>query len=124
MGRIVDELKRAIKNMTGVQVDGRTKGEVLADYNAKTTEIPLVISVIDANGAVSGATVTVKEGSVVGAGTAVTAGSDGSYGVKLGAYNYSVTKVGYKAAADTIDVTVDDIAAGAIDVTVVLVTSV
>lgn len=124
MGRIVDGLKTAIKNMTGIQVDGRTKGEVLADYNAKATTISLTVNVVDANGAVTGATITLKEGNVVGSGTVVTAGSDGTYSVKLGAYNYSVTKVGYTAATGVINVTADDIAAGAVTVTVTLVTSV
>lgn len=124
MGRIVDGLKKAIKNMTCVQVDGRTKGEVLADYNAKTTTVPLTINVVDANGAVTGATITLKEGDVVGSGTAVAAGSDGKYSVKLGHYNYSVTKVGYTAATGVVNVTADDIAACAVKVTVTLVTSV
>lgn len=124
MGRIVDELKKAIKNMTGVQVDGRTKGEVLADYNAKTTTVPLTVNVVDANGAVTGATVTLKEGNAVGSGTVVAAGSDGNYSVKPGDYNYSVTKVGYTAATGVVNVTADDVAEGAVTVTVTLVASI
>lgn len=124
MGRIVEGLKKAIKNMTGVQVDGRTKGEVLADYNAKTTVIPLTINVVDANGAVTGATVTLKEGNVVGSGTAVNAGSDGNYSVKLGEYNYSITKVGYTTATGKISITASDVTIGSRIVTVTLVASV
>lgn len=124
MGRIVDGLKVAIKNMTGVQVDGRTKGEVLEDYIAKTTAIPLTINVVDANGAVTGATVALKEGSVVGSGTAVNAGGDGSYSVRLGEYNYSITKVGYTTATGKISVIASDITKGSRIVTVTLVANV
>lgn len=121
MGRVVEGLKTAIKNVTGVEVAGRTKGEVLADYNRKAAVVKLGIDVVDANGAVTGASVTLKEGATVGAGTTVTAGEDSTYSVKYGDYNYSISKVGYATQTGVIEIGDDDVRAGAKTVTVTIV---
>lgn len=124
MGRIVDGLKKAIKNATGVEVAGKTKGEVLADYNLKATEIALTLSIVDGDGAeISTPTVTLKTGKTVGSGTSVSAGGDGKYAVKLGGYNYSIAKVGYTGKTGTIDITAEDVAAGEKTVVIALAAS-
>lgn len=121
MGRAVDGLKTAIKNMTGVTVDGRTRGAVLADYNRKAAEVKLTINVVDAKGAVTGASVTLKAGASVGAGSAIAAGVGNTYSVRYGSYNYSVTKVGYSTKTGVIEIGDADVRAGVKTVTATIV---
>lgn len=123
MGRIVDGLKEVIKIQTGLTVEGNTKGEVLQDFISKSKPIPLTIKISDGTSDILGSVVTLKEGSAIGSGSAISASSDGTYSVKYGTYNYEVSKAGYTSTSGTIDITMDDCLAKGKTVTVVLTES-
>lgn len=123
MGRHVDGLIKAIKNVTSKDVTGNTIGEILEKFNLQYEAVELTLNVVDSDGeAVSGATVAVKAGATVGSGDAVNA-SNGIYSVKYGSYNYSVSKTGYQTVTGVINIDYPDVKAGAVDVTVRLMTA-
>lgn len=123
MGRHVDGLIKAIKNVTSKDVTGNTIGEVFEKFNLQYEAVELTINIVGSDGeAVSGATVAVKTGETVGSGDAVNA-SNGIYSIKYGAYNYSVSKTGYQTATGVVNVDYPDVKAGAVDVTVRLMTA-
>ena len=103
MGRNVEGLKEALKNVSGKTVSGNTKGEVFESFNLQYKDIALSLSIKDSAGeAVATPTAVLKQGAVVGSGDAVTAESDGSYKVVMGVYNYSVSKEGYEVESGVI----------------------
>jgi hypothetical protein len=54
--------------------------------------------------AISGATIALKTGAVVGSGDAVSAESDGTYELVVGTYNYSISKANFKTKTGTFDI--------------------
>jgi len=122
MGRKVDGLKTALKNITGKEASGETIGEVFEDFNLHYVDVVTTLAVKDEDGeAITGATIVVKKGSTVGSGDAVTAETDGTYKVKAGDYNYSVSKTSYttKTGTFTVDTTDAKAESKTVDVTLV-----
>lgn len=143
MGKIVDSLNRIIVAHGGNTVDGtkadvvrayikqeegyeipssyKTVGEVLERYADIEEGIAKVtISCKSGTTAVTPTSITVKKGSTVGSGDAVTPGTDGKYGCKQGTYNYSITASGYQNATGTFSVSASDVATGSKTVEVAL----
>lgn len=103
MGRNVEGLKEALKNVSGKTVSGNTKGEVFENFNLQYKDIILRLSIKDSAGeAVATPTAVLKKGEVVGSGDAITAEADDSYKVVMGVYNYSVSKEGYETESGVI----------------------
>lgn len=120
MGRNVEGLKKSLKNLSGKEVTGNTKGEVFDSFNAQYIDVSLTIAVKDSAGvAIASPTVVLKTGSTVGSGTTVTE-SGGKYPVRMGDYNYSVSKTGYITETGVITVEKDDAKAEAKAVTITL----
>jgi hypothetical protein len=116
MGRNVEGLKKAAKNVAGKAVVGNTIGEVYDNLNLHYVEVKLALVIKDAAGqAVATPTVAVALGE-----TSVSAGTDGKYPVKMGTYAVSVSKTGYESASVNVEITYDDAKAEAKEVTVVL----
>lgn len=123
MAKNKNELIKALKNLTGKEVNGDTKGEVLKNFNASYADVSLTIVAKAAGGdAVASSTVVLKKGDVVGSGDTVTA-SAGKYSVKFGKYNYSISAIGYTTKTGVIDITLNDVDAGAKEVVVTLATA-
>ena len=120
MGRNLEGLKKAIENVAGKEAIGNTKDEVLENLAKQYEEVALTISVVDGDGVeIASPTVTLKTGSTIGSGDAVSAGADG-YSVVYGKYNYSVAKSDYVTKTGVIDVDFDDVKAGEKEVVVEL----
>jgi len=72
--------------------------------------------------AITDATITLKTGSVVGSGDAVTP-TGGKYSLPEGTYNYSVAKEGYVTKTGTFNITEANVIAGTITIQIALVAS-
>lgn len=120
MGRKVDELIVAIKNIAGKDVEGVTVGDVLENLNKQYEIVELTINVVDGAGdPIATPTVTLKTGSTLGSGTEVSA-SGGTYDVTYGPYNVTVVKATYTTVQQAISIDFDDVEAGTKTVTVTL----
>mgnify|MGYP000978075419 CR=1 FL=1 len=96
MGRKVDGLKKALKNITAKDVVGETIGEVYDNFNLQYENIVLTVTVKDElDEAIASPTITLKTGATQDSGDAVSAEADGTYVVKYGKYNIAVAKTGY-----------------------------
>lgn len=96
MGRKVEGLKKALKNITTKEVIGETVGEVYDNFNLQYENIVLTVHVKDAlDEDIDSPTITLKTGEVQDSGTQITAESDGTYVVKFGKYNIAVAKTEY-----------------------------
>lgn len=121
MGRNLDELKEALNNVANKTVEGKTKGEVLEHFNLQYEDVALTVAVVDSEGdAIATPTVALKTGATAGSGDAVTAGEDGKYAVKYGAYNISVSKTGYKTFTAVVNIDYNAARKGSAVVTVPL----
>lgn len=121
MGKTLNELKKTLENITSKTTVGNTKGEVLGNFNLLYVDVLTTVSIKDAEGAaVDSPTVVIKKGETIGSGDTVTAESGGGYKVKVGKYNYSVSKTGYDTATGVIDVVLADAKAGNKAINVVL----
>ncbi|MCU7522508.1 MAG: hypothetical protein HF308_15350 [Ignavibacteria bacterium] len=116
MGRNVEGLKKALTNISGKDVVGETKGEVYNNFNLHYVDVKLALVIKNAAGqVVATPTVAVALGE-----TAVNAGTDGKYPVKMGTYAVSVSKTGYESASVNVEITYDDAKAETKEVIVVL----
>lgn len=96
MGRKVEGLKAALKNLSSKDVPGESVGEVYENFNCQYDDITLTVVVKDADDkAIASPTITLKTGGTQDSGDAVTAETDGTYIVKYGKYNIAVAKTGY-----------------------------
>lgn len=107
-------LKSFIYEQTGKTISGRTFGQVLANFDDASVSA-VTVSVTSAAGAVTGATIVIKDG----AGKSV-APSSGAYNLKIGTYTYTVSATGYQTATGSITIAYSDIATGTKTVTVTL----
>ena len=101
MGRTKEGLIALAKNLGGKTVTGATKGEVLKNFDLHYTTVDLTITTTES------AVITLKKGSTIGSGDAVSAVS-GKYPVTIGAYNYSIALAGHFTATGVINITLDD----------------
>lgn len=123
MGKNLEGLKGALKNITGKTVDGASTGEVYENFNLQYEEVELTINVVDSEGAaIDTPTVVLKKGSTIGSGDTVTAAS-GKYPVLYGTYNYSISKTGYVTKTGLITIGYDEARAGDAESTIALVAS-
>ena len=123
MGRIVEGMKALIKNTTGKEVDGNTKGEIFEKFSLQYKNIALALAVVDSDSEdIATPIIALKTGAVVGSGDAVSAESDGTYTVKYGTYNYSISKTGYQTVTGTLTFGYDEAEAGEASAEVVLLT--
>jgi len=123
MGRNVEGMKALIKNITNKEVEGNTKGEIFEKINLQYANIALALAVIDSDGEdIATPTIALKTGAVVGSGDAVSAEADGTYTVKYGTYNYSISKTGYQTVTGTLTFGYDEAEAGEASAEVVLLT--
>lgn len=123
MGRNLDGLKGALKNITGKTVDGASTGEVYENFNLQYEEVDLTINVVDSVGdAIPTPTVVLKKGATIGSGDTVSAVS-GKYPVLYGTYNYSISKTGYVTKTGLITIGYDEARAGEAESTIALVAS-
>lgn len=122
MGRNLTELVKAIKNVVSKDVSGATTiGDALEKLNLQYDDVVLTLNVVDADGEdIASPTIVLKTGATVGSGDAVTAEADGTYKVKYGKYNVSVSKTGYVTKTAIIDVDYTDAKAEAKEVTITL----
>lgn len=123
MGRNLEGLKGALKNITGKTVDGESTGEVYEKFNLQYEDVELTINVVDSQGeAIATPTVVLKKGSTIGSGDTVTATND-KYPVLYGTYNYSISKTGYVTKTGLITIGYDEARAGVATSTIALVAS-
>lgn len=126
-GTKADCLRGLISTLEGVTIPAscQTVGEVfkywadLEEGAAKVTISPKDSS----DQPITGATVVLKKGSVIGSGEEVEAGEDGKYSCLQGTYNFSIAKDGYVTKTGTFEVTASDVKAGALNVSVTLQTA-
>jgi hypothetical protein len=112
MGRKVEGIKSMLGIVTGKDVPGGTVGEVLDNFALYYVTVPVTFVIKDGSGAVlSGASVTLREGDVVGSGEVVTANGNGSYSLTMGVYNYYIVKTSYTSKTGTFIVVASDIKA-------------
>lgn len=122
MGRKVDGLKKALKNITAKDVVGETIGEVYDNFNLQYENIVLTVTVKDElDEAIASPTITLKTGGTQDSGDAVTAETDGTYIVKYGKYNIAVAKTGYVTKKVILDLGLSEAKAKEATYTVVLV---
>ena len=96
MGRKVEGLKKALKNIASKEVIGETVGEVYDNFNLQYENIVLTVTVKDAlDEDIDTPTITLKTGDTQDSGTQITAESNGTYIVKYGKYNIAVAKTNY-----------------------------
>jgi len=96
MGRKVEGLKQALKNLSSRDIPGETIGEVFQNFNLQYDDIVLTVHVKDAlDEDIASPTITLKTGDTQDSGTSVTAETNGTYVVKFGKYNIAVAKTGY-----------------------------
>lgn len=144
MGRIVDNLKRVIVANGGTcssnskaevvrqfikQVEGHeigsqyeSVGEIIeryADLEEGSTKVSFSCKISGV--AATADSITVKEGSTIGSGEEVDAGTDGKYTCKQGSYNYSVVKDGYTTVTGTFSISASDVASGTKTIDIALV---
>ena len=146
MGRKVEALKRLIVYKGGTAVDGtiaelvkilvkqtddvdvpddvKTIGDVL-EYVAKVLIEEAVVTIAPknsvTNAAITGSTIVVKTGTSIGSGTTVDAETNGTYLLKEGGYNVSVSKTGYATKTATFTVTESDVVTGSVTISVAVV---
>lgn len=104
MGRKVDGLKQALKNIASKDVPGQTVGEVFENFNLQYENIVLTVNVKDAlDETIASPTITLKTGDTQDSGTSVSAETNGTYVVKFGKYNIAVAKTGYTTKKAILD---------------------
>lgn len=121
MGRKVEGLKQALKNIASKDVPGQTMGEVFENFNLQYNNIVLTVHVKDAlDEDIASPTITLKTGATQDSGTAITAEANGTYVVKFGKYNIAVAKTGYTTKKAILDFGYAEARAEVASVTVVL----
>lgn len=126
-GTKADCLRGLISTLEGVTIPAscQTVGEVFkywADLEEGVAKV--TISPKDSSDQpITGATVILKKGSVIGSGDVVEAGEDGKYSCLQGVYNFSIAKEGYTTKTGTFEVTASHVTSGSLTVSVALQTA-
>lgn len=101
-----DELKTTLEILKGVELsdDYCTVSDMLNDFNTDLCTCTVTIAVKSGDTTINDATIVIKKGT-----TTITAEQNGTYILKLGTYDYTVTKSGYEYKTGTISITTSDL---------------
>lgn len=105
-----DELAIAFGNILGHELEPlnarfETTLDVVYAFNLHYADVLLTIDVLDIEGLeIASPIIVLKTGAVIGSGDVVSADENGKYVVKIGIYNYSISKTGYETLTGTIDI--------------------